>query len=468
MNKFILAVDIGSSKICSVVAEFNSERAGLSRGAGGGGSGIQIIGTGYSESKGIKKGTITNIDLASRAIRESIEDAKRITGVPLPNAIVSLSAVHTKSFNASGLVNVIDKEVNLDSIDMVLDNAVHSANIPRDHEVVHVLPYRFKLDEQDNDIEDPIGMTGRSLQVDAHIVTVQKSGLENLKKSIAFAGIGIENIVLSSYAASISVLNEDERQLGVACIDMGAHTCELMIYKGNSMRYNDFLSVGSNHVSNDIARVLSTPIEIAEVIKKEYGNLIPNEGGSIEIPKIGNSGEKKEVGLHLVHNIVFARVSETLTILKRSIEKSGLANSINGVVLTGGMVNLKGIREFAAALFNPLSVRIAQPTEVGGLFATLKDPSSAVAVGLVLYGAGHFTNYEKDSHNAIRSKYEITNMIESSRDRGYEGNEISGINLEDLKVGEELERDEQEQESKPEEKVSFFGKLARYGHKLFG
>ena len=201
MNKFILAVDIGSSKICSVVAEFNSERAGLGRGAGGGGSGIQIIGTGYSESKGIKKGTITNIDLASRAIRESIEDAKRITGVPLPNAIVSLSAVHTKSFNSSGLVNVIDKEVNLDSIDMVLDNAVHSANIPRDHEVVHVLPYRFKLDEQDNDIEDPIGMTGRSLQVDAHIVTVQKSGLENLKKSIAFAGIGIENIVLSSYAA---------------------------------------------------------------------------------------------------------------------------------------------------------------------------------------------------------------------------------------------------------------------------
>ncbi|STQ86794.1 cell division protein FtsA [Helicobacter muridarum] len=453
MSKIILAVDIGSSKICSVVAELKD-------------STVQIIGTGYSKSRGIKKGAVTNIDLASRAIRESVEDAKRITGVPLPGAIISLSGTHTKSFNARGLVNVVDKEVKLDSINMVLDNAVHGANIPRDYEVVHVLPYRFKLDEQDNDIDDPIGMTGRSLQVDAHIVTVQKASLDNLKKSIILAGIKIENIVLSSYAASISVLNEDERQLGIACVDMGANTCELMIYKGNSMRYNDFLGVGSNHISNDIARILSTPIEIAEAIKKEYGNLIPNEEGSIEIPKIGNTGEKTEVGLDLVHNIVYARVSETLVILKRSIEASGLSDKINGVVLTGGMVNLKGIRDFAAVLFNPLSVRLAQPAEVGGLFATLKDPSSAVAVGLLLYGAGHFTNYEKDSQNVIRSKYENANMLQSDYTNDtYENNEINKINLEDLKVEENLDQKEQEDTIKQD---SFFGKVAKVAQKLFG
>ncbi|RDU72294.1 cell division protein FtsA [Helicobacter aurati] len=458
MSKIILAVDIGSSKICSVVAELKD-------------STMQIIGTGYSKSKGIKKGVITNIDLASRAIRESVEDARRITGVPLPGAIISLSGAHTKSYNAKGIVNVVEKEVNLDSINMVLDNAVHGANIPRDYEVVHVLPYCFKLDEQDNDIEDPIGMTGRSLQVDAHIVTVQKASLDNLKKSIILAGVKIENIVLASYAASISALNEDEKQLGIACIDMGANTCELMIYKGNSMRYNDFLGVGSNHISNDIARILSTPIEIAEAIKKEYGNLTLNEQGSIEIPKIGNTGEKTEVGLDLVHNIVCARVYETLAILERLIKASGLSDKINGIVLTGGMVNLKEMRDFAADVFKPLSVRLAQPAEVGGLFATLKDPSSAVAVGLLLYGAGYFTNYEKDSQNVIRSKYENVSMLQSDyTNYVYENDGINKINLEDLKANEEgLEYQEQENTIKQD---SFFKKMKKaatgIAQRLFG
>ena len=405
MSKIVLGVDIGSTKISSIIAEVRD-------------SSVQVIGTGSCKSQGIKKGAIVNIEQASRAIRSSIEDAKRMAGVNVNKAIISLSGAHTRSFNSSGIANVVNREVNLDVINSALGIATHNAGIQKDYEIIHVLPYRFKLDDQDY-VEDPIGMTGTSLKVDAHIVTAQRASLENLKKSVMTAGVEIENIVLSSYAASISVLHDDEKELGVACIDMGANTCELMIYDGNSMRYNDFLGVGSNHISNDIARVLNTPIKIAEEIKVKYGNLLPSDSDKsnvLQIPKMGNSNVSDliDVELNLIYSVIGSRVAETLQILVRSIEASGLKNHISGIVLTGGMANLQGMREFASAIFNPLSVRIARPVEIGGLFDDLRDSSNAVVIGLILYGAGKFTNYEKDSENVIRSKHDVLNMLESS------------------------------------------------------
>ncbi|RDU67146.1 cell division protein FtsA [Helicobacter didelphidarum] len=430
MSRIILGVDIGSTKICSIIAEVRD-------------STVQIIGTGSRKAQGIKKGAIVNIEQASKAIHTSVEDAKRMAGVNPLKAIISLSGAHTKSFNSSGISNVVKREVNLSVINTALELAKHNAGIPKDYETIHILPYRFKLDDQDY-VEDPIGMTGTSLKVEAHIVTVQKASLENLKKSVMLAGVEIENIVLSSYAASIAVLHDDEKELGVVCIDMGANTCELMIYDGNSMRYNDFLGVGSNHISNDIARVLNTPLKIAEEIKIKYGNLLPTESDKaniLEVPKIGNSNPNDlvEAPLGLIYSVVGSRVAETLQILARSIEASGLRSHVSGVVLTGGMANLEGMREFAGAVFSPLSVRLARPIEIGGLFDSLKDSSSAVVIGLILYGAGKFTNYEKDSENNIRSKHNALNMIEShditSKQNTLE-DDFQQIDLTDLEEGE--------------------------------
>ncbi len=403
MNKIILGVDVGSTKICSIIAEVRD-------------SVVQIIGTGSCKSQGIKKGAIVNIEQAGRSIRSSIDDAKLMAGVSVKKAIISLSGAHTRSFNVNGSANIINREVTLDTINSALNIAAHNAGIPKDHEVIHVLPHHFKLDDKEY-VEDPIGMTGTRLEVEAHIVTVQSASLENLKKSILLAGVDIENIVLSSYAASISVLHDDEKELGVACIDMGAHTCELMIYDGNSMRYNDFLGVGSNHISNDVARFLNTPLKIAEEIKIKFGNLLPTQeeqSCNVVIPRIGNNEEKTEVPLREIYNVMGDRVKETLRILSDSIAASGLKRHVSGVVLTGGMANLKGMREFASAAFSPLSVRLARPIEIDGLFDDLKDSSSSVVVGLILYGAGKFTNYEKDSQNNIRSKHNALNMIESN------------------------------------------------------
>ena len=454
MNKVILGIDIGSTKICSIIAEVKD-------------STVQIIGTGSCKSQGVKKGAIVNIEQASRAIRSSVDDAKRMAGVNIPKAIVSISGVHTKSFNSNGIAHVVNREVNLDVINSALNVATHNAGIPKDYDIIHVLPYRFKLDDQDF-VEDPIGMTGTSLKVEAHIVTVQRASLENLKKSVMLAGVEIENIVLSSYASSIAVLHDDEKELGAACIDMGGQTCELMIYDGNSMRYNDYLRVGSNNISNDIAKALNTPLKIAEEIKIKYGNLLPTDSdktNALQIPKIGSSNPNDlvEVQLNQVYHVMGLRAAETFQTLARSIKVSGLKNHISSVVLTGGMINLRGIHEFASAVFSPLSVRLARPIEIGGLFDDLKNSSSAVVVGLILYGAGKFTNYEKDSENNIRSKHNALNMVESDKINpiyNQTQDDNFQIDLTDL---------EQEAESikDTEEKPRFIERMMKWSKNLF-
>ncbi|PAF45422.1 cell division protein FtsA [Helicobacter sp. 11S02629-2] len=403
MSRVILGIDIGSTKICSVIAEVNSQ-------------GAHIIGTGISRSQGIRRGAVVNIEQASKAIRSSIEDAKRMAGVDISKAIISLSGAYTKSYINSGVINVSNSEIDLKIIDRAIDNALYVAQIPNDYEVIHILPFRFKLDNQD-DVEDPLGMIGARLEVFVHIVTAQKASIENLRRAVRLAGVDIETMVLSSYAASIAVLDDRERELpAVACIDMGASTCELMIYNGNSMRYNDFLGVGSSYITNDIATILGTSLAVADEIKIKYGNLIPSESekqGALEVPSIADEREKKEVRLDIVQDIISTRVAETITILNKSLEKSGLKDVISGVVLTGGMANLPGMREFASALFRTFSVRVAKPIEIGGLFDNLKDPDSSVAVGLILYGSGKFTNYEKDYQRNIKSRHTDLNMLES-------------------------------------------------------
>ena len=405
MTQTILGIDIGSSKICSVIANV---RDGVPH----------IIGMGKQRSQGVKKGLIVNIDLASRAIKAAIDDAKRTAGVEsITKAIVSVSGAYTKSLNSSGVYNIIENEIGIKEIGKAIENAVYNASIPQEFDVIHVLPYKFKLDDQDC-IEDPMGMTGRRLEVFVHIVTAQHSSLENLRKTIHLAGIEIENIVLSSYAASISVLSDDEKELGVACIDIGGSTCELMIHDGNAMRYNSFLGVGSHHITNDLAMALNTKIPAAEEVKINYGNLNVNQPSEqrIEVPSVGVDDGTHFVMLNVAQDVIRLRVIETLSILAKYLEQSGLKDRLGaGIVLTGGMMNMEGIRELAKALFLQMPTRVSKPVEMPGLFDELRDPSYAAVLGLVWYGAGKYTNYERDSNKQIRYK-EAKNLNEIPRD----------------------------------------------------
>lgn len=391
LNKPILAIDIGSTKTCALIAEVK-------------GGEPHITGTGISKSNGLKKGAITNIELASKSIKSAVSDAKRIAGVEFSEAVVSISGAYTKSINSHGIVNVPNGEITLKEINRAIQTALYNANIPSEYETIHVLPYDFKVDEQDF-IEDPIDMSGNRLEVSVHIVTVQKSSLENLRKAVKLAGLEISNIVLSAYASSIAVLNQDEKELGVAVVDIGGATSNLAVHLGNSIRYNDFLAVGSNHITNDLSMALHTPIRDAESVKLEYGSLHSGSNAIIELPTVGNEAEKQEVSLEIVSSVIYARAEETLMILAKSLEKSGFKNQLGaGIVFTGGMTKLEGLRDLAVSIFDNMPVRFAKPKDMDGLFENLKDPSCSTVVGLVLYSAGKNALYEIDSSRRLRLK----------------------------------------------------------------
>jgi cell division protein FtsA len=380
LSNTILAIDIGSTKICAIIAEIADSR-------------VQILGHGIAKSQGIKKGAITNIELASRAIKTAINDAKRIAGSNITSATVSISNAYAKSENSHGVVNIPNKEISIKEINRVMQTALYNANIPNEYEIIHVLPYNFRVDDQDF-IEDPFGMNASRMEVEVNIVMTQKSNLSNLKKAVRSAGVEIDGIVLSGYASSMAVVTQDEKELGVGVIDLGGQTSNLVIHVGNSIRYNNFLGVGSNHITNDLSMALHTPLSIAEKIKISYGNLVEKSNDVIEIPIIGDEENSNHVSLEVVHAVVFSRVEEALLILSNALNRSKLKDQLGaGVILTGGMTKLKGVRELAQSIFG-LPVRISQPKEVSGLFDELKSPAFSTVIGLLLYKAGEHTQYE--------------------------------------------------------------------------
>ncbi|WP_198518192.1 cell division protein FtsA [Helicobacter pylori] len=419
-KEIVIGVDIGSRKICAIVAEF---KEGV----------LRIIGTAHQDSKeitskAIKRGRINSLSHASSAIKEVINNAKKMAGLnadgdknnPMPHfgeyhpktkAIVSFSGAYTESIrDITGVASTKDNVVTIDEISRAINNACAKAGLDNDKHILHALPYRFTLDKQE--VNDPLGMSGTRLEVFIHIIYTEKNNIENLEKIMIQSGVEIENIVINSYAASIATLSNDERELGVACVDMGGETCNLTIYSGNSIRYNKYLPVGSHHLSTDLSHMLNTPFPYAEEVKIKYGDL-SFEGGeetpsqNVQIPTTGSDGNESHiVPLSKIQTIMRERALETFEIIHRSIQDSGLEEHLGGgVVLTGGMALMKGIKELAKAHFTNYPVRLAAPMEkynIMGMFEDLKDPRFSVVVGLILYKAGGHTNYERDSKGIIR------------------------------------------------------------------
>ncbi|WP_172635474.1 cell division protein FtsA [Helicobacter pylori] len=419
-KEIVIGVDIGSRKICAIVAEF---KEGV----------LRIIGTAHQDSKeitskAIKRGRINSLSHASSAIKEVINNAKKMAGLnadgdknnPMPHfgeyhpktkAIVSFSGAYTESIrDVTGVASTKDNVVTIDEISRAINNACAKAGLDNDKHILHALPYRFTLDKQE--VNDPLGMSGTRLEVFIHIIYTEKNNIENLEKIMIQSGVEIENIVINSYAASIATLSNDERELGVACVDMGGETCNLTIYSGNSIRYNKYLPVGSHHLSTDLSHMLNTPFPYAEEVKIKYGDLSFESGEetpsqNVQIPTTGSDGNESHiVPLSKIQTIMRERALETFEIIHRSIQDSGLEEHLGGgVVLTGGMALMKGIKELAKAHFTNYPVRLAAPMEkynIMGMFEDLKDPRFSVVVGLILYKAGGHTNYERDSKGIIR------------------------------------------------------------------
>ncbi len=398
MSKIILGIDIGSTKICAIISQKGEEN-------------IKILGAGISKSSGIKKGIITNIEQAARSIKKAVSDAKKVAGTHYDEVVVSISGAYAKSVDSYGVVNVPSREIGMDEINRVLQMADHNANIPHEYDRLHVLPYNFKVDDHTN-IDDPLGMNGSRLEVNAHIVTVLKSSLNNLKRALKSASLTPTNIVLAGYASSISVLNEDEKELGVAVVDMGGTTTDIVVHMGHSIRYNDFISVGSANITNDLSMALHTPLTMAEDIKVNHGSLISQDNSVIEIPSIGDETVNNKVSLDVARSVIYARVEESLMLLANNLKQSDYLNKLGaGIVLTGGLTKLEGIRELASSIFSSLPVRVAKPNQanVEGMFDTLKSVEFATTIGLILYGNGYSTSYEIDSNKKLRTnEYDLT------------------------------------------------------------
>ena len=394
MSTPILAIDIGSTKICAIIGQYSY-------------GSIEVSGHGIANSQGIKKGTITNIELASKAIKKAVDDAKRVSGINITTATISISGVYAKSTNSTGVVNIPNNDISINEINRVMQTALYNANIPNEFDILHVLPYKFKIDEQDG-IEDPYGMNANRMEVETHIIMTAKSSLENLKKAVNAAGIEIGKVVLSGYASSIAVTSKDDRERGVAVIDLGGQTSNLVIHAGNAIQYNDFLAVGSNHITNDLSIALHTPLDTAEELKVTRGSLLqqadPHQ--NVNLPIIGDETNYNKVSLDIVHNIIYSRMEEVLTILSKSIVASGLTDYLgSGIILTGGMTHIEGTRELAQALMPNMPIRIGKPRTLNRMIEELDSAEYVTAIGLLFYEAGEYTQYELDrSKKMLHSK----------------------------------------------------------------
>ncbi|MEO1923701.1 MAG: cell division protein FtsA [Nautiliaceae bacterium] len=402
--KNILAIDLGSYETTAIIANYDENTDNLS-----------ISGVGIAKSKGVKKGAITNIDQASKSIKQALNDAKRVAGVEVSKAIVAMSSAYTKSITSYGIVNIPENEITIKEINRAINTALYNANIPADYQLLQAIPYDFKVDDL-SEIEDPAGMSGSRLEVSLHLIVAQKSGIENLKKTLKQAGLEIENIVAAGYASGLAVLNEDEKELGVALIDIGATTSDLAIFINKCIRYTDYLGVGSHHITNDLSMALHTPLSDAEAIKINFEEYVKNDTDLIEISVIGSEEEKQKASITTITQVISARIEETFLLLNKEIEESGLKNKIGaGVVLTGGFTNFYNIKEIASSFFDNLPVRVGIPKKIDGLFENLKAPQFSTALGLLLYGKKEGLTYEIDSNRQFRSRYTLSEIQHHSQ-----------------------------------------------------
>jgi cell division protein FtsA len=373
-EQLVVGLDIGTTKICAVVGEVNSE-------------GVDIVGIGTHPSVGLRKGVVVNIESTVESIKRAVEEAELMAGCEINAVYAGIAGGHVQGFNSHGVIAVKNREVSQQDIDRVID-AAQAVAIPFDREVIHILPQEYIIDDQ-RGIQNPLGMSGVRLEAKVHIVTGAVTSAQNIVKCCNRAGLDVCDVVLESLASSESVLSPEERQLGVALVDFGGGTSDLAIFSESSIRHSSVLSLGGNNLTTDIAVGLRTPLEEAEKIKQRYGCALTamiQKDETIQVPTVGG-GKPRVLSRQILGEILEPRVEEVCTMLQRELIRSGYQELVaSGLVITGGSAMLPGLAEVAEQVFN-LPVRTGMPQNIGGLIDVVKNPMYATGVGLVLHGA---------------------------------------------------------------------------------
>lgn len=379
LDKAIVGLDIGTSKVVCIIAAPDTDLQYLN-----------ILGIGTAESKGLRRGVVTNIDKTVESIRQAVERAEQQSGVKVVDVVVGIAGDHIQSFATRNIITIPSptKEISARDVERLIDES-RKINISSDRRILHVIPQEYVIDGQDG-ITDPIGMSGVRMEANVHVVTALVTAIQNIQRCVERAGLRMRDIVLEPLASSNSVLDADEKEIGVAVIDIGAGTTDIAVFCENIIRYSAVFGIGGQHVTDDIAKVLGILHSQAEKIKRDYGHAIQTNILNDEVIQIpGVSGRNPmEITKGLLAEIIQPRLEEIFEFAYAEIKNSGYANRLSaGIVLTGGCSLLRGAAELAQDVFG-MPVKIGIPTEIahGGFAREVENPIFATSVGLVLHG----------------------------------------------------------------------------------
>ena len=381
MERTVVSIDVGTSKICTLVGEVGDN------------SDLRVVGVGLVPSRGLRKGVVVNVEDATTALAASIAEAERSSGYKLERAYVSISGKHVSSLNSQGVVGVSHRRhgVTVDDVERALDAAC-AINVPHNQEVIHVIPRGYVVDGQSG-VRDPIGMHGFRLEVEAHVVTASSTAIQNLLKCVGNAGMAVDEVVAAAIAAGDAVLTETEREMGVVLADVGAGTTDVAIFIDGTVWHTVTLGIGGAYLTQDIAIGLRLPPAVAEEIKVAYGHALPDQVPSDEefmVASFGDEGHQAVPRWKLV-SIIEARVEEILSMINKEIKRSGYDGLLPaGVVLSGGTAQLPGILGLAREILD-LPVRLGKPIDLYGLVDAIDNPAHAVGAGLMMWGVTQAT-----------------------------------------------------------------------------
>jgi cell division protein FtsA len=373
-KNLIVGLDIGTSKIVAMVAELAPDGQ------------MDVRGIGSHESKGLKKGVVVNIEATVGAIQRALEEAELMADAKITRVYTGIAGNHIRSFNSTGMVAIKDKEVTPIDVDRAVETA-RAMPIPNDQQVLHILTQEFVIDGQDG-IREPLGMSGHRLEVKVHIVTGAVSAAQNIVKCVRRCGLEVADLVLQPLASSVAVLSEDEKELGVALVDIGGGTTDIAIFTHGAIRHTAVIPIAGDQITNDIAMALRTPTPEAEVIKLRHGVALrqladPRE--SVEVPGLGDRGAR-ELSRHTLAEVIEPRVEELYGLVQQVLRQSGYEELMSsGIVLTGGSAVMQGMVELGEEIFH-MPIRLGVPRYAGALADVVRNPRYATAVGLLLEG----------------------------------------------------------------------------------
>ena len=371
IKDLIVGLDIGTAKVVAIVAELLPDGR------------YEVIGMGQSDSKGLKKGVVVNIESTVLSIKKALEEAELMADCKIRTVFTGIAGSHIRSFNSSGMVAIKDREVTQTDVARVIETA-KAVNIPTDQQILHVLPQEFIVDGQE-DVREPLGMSGVRLEVKVHIVTGAASAAQNILKCVRRCGLEVQDLILQPLASSLAVLTDDEKELGVALVDIGGGTTDIAIFNNGAIRHTAVIPIAGDQITSDIAMALRTPTPDAEEIKIQYGmakQTLANPNEQIDVPGIGERGPRT-LSRQALSAVIEPRVEELFSLVAQAIRESGYEELLSsGIVLTGGTSLMPGMAELGEDIFLK-PVRIGLPEYSGGLSDVVKSPRFATATGLL-------------------------------------------------------------------------------------